>query len=277
MLRLMTVFKREVKLGFRNAWTYSFLILFTIFTGTILLLHASVSSIEGYTDITGTIMNMTLYLLPLITLLLGSFSITSEKEDGHWGLLATYPISARSFLFGKWLGLALILTTIIFFSFGLSGLLISIFKQPMETQTYVFLLSFSLLLALAFLTISFLIGSFAKNRWQALIWAISIWFITIVIWPLIMISTLTHLPSYKMIQPTLQLLTIINPAELIRIFTMMRLGAGSAFGADYDAWITWANSSYGLLIFLLVFIAFNIVTLLISSWIWNRGDKYGTN
>lgn len=273
---MLTVLKRELSLGFRNSWTYSFLILFTIFTGAILLLHSQIDSVAGYTDMTGTIMNMTLYLLPLITLLLGSFSLTSEKEDGHWGLLATYPLSTRSFLLGKWFGLAIILLTIIFFSFGLSGTLISLFSKPLPTETFILLITFSILLALAYLSLAFLIGAFSKNRWQALIWAISFWFVTIVIWPLIMISSLSHLPSYKMIQPTLQVATIVNPAEFIRIFTMMRLGAGSAFGADYDQWIRWATGDYGLLFFSGIFLLFITLTLLISSWIWKRGDKYDT-
>lgn len=274
---MLTVFQRELKLGFRNSWTYSFLILFSIFTGAILLLHSSVSSIEGYTNMTGTLMNMTLYLLPLITLLLGSFSITAEKEDGHWGLLATYPLSSVSFFFGKWLGLAIILTTIIFFSFGISGMLISIGGQAMNTETFIFFLVFSVLLALTYLSIAFLIGALSKNRWQALIGAIAVWFITIVIWPLLMISLLTQLPSYKLVQPTLQVLTILNPAEFIRVFSMMRLGAGSAFGADYDALITWALSNNGLIIFIIMLIIYVFVTLFISSWIWNRGDKYGAD
>lgn len=274
---MLTVFQRELKLGFRNSWTYSFLILFSIFTGAILLLHSSVSSIEGYTNMTGTLMNMTLYLLPLITLLLGSFSITAEKEDGHWGLLATYPLSSVSFFFGKWLGLAIILTTIIFFSFGISGMLISIDGQAMNTETFIFFLVFSVLLALTYLSIAFLIGALSKNRWQALIGAIAVWFITIVIWPLLMISLLTQLPSYKLVQPTLQVLTILNPAEFIRVFSMMRLGAGSAFGADYDALITWALSNNGLIIFIIMLIIYVFVTLFISSWIWNRGDKYGAD
>lgn len=272
---MITVFKRELKLGFRNSWTYSFLILFTVFTGAILLLHSSVASIEGYTNMTGTIMNMTLYLLPLITLLLGSFSITAEKEDGHWGLLATYPLSSVSFFFGKWLGLVTILITIIFFSFGISGMLISLVGQQMKTETFIFFIVFSILLAITFLSISFLIGALSKNRWQALIGAIAVWFITIVIWPLLMISLLTQLPSYKLVQPTLQVLSILNPAELIRIFSMMRLGAGSAFGADYDTLITWATSQSGLIIFIIMLIIYVFVILLISSWIWNRGDKYG--
>lgn len=263
-----------MNLGFRNAWTYSFLILFTIFTLGILLLHASVASIEGYSDITGTMINMTLYLLPLMTLLLGSFSTTSEKEDGQWALLSTYPISTYSFLLGKWLGLALILITIVFFSFGLSGLLITLFGETLDTETYLFLVLFATLLAIIYLSIAIFIGAIAKNRWQALIIGISIWFITIVAWPLLMISTLSHLPSYKMIQPTLQALTILNPAEFIRIFTMMQLGAGSAFGADYDRWITWATGSSGIVIFICVIAIWITLAILLSGFIWNRGDQY---
>ena len=74
---------REIKLGFRNFWTYSFLILLTIFTIAMLLLQSSVATVQGYTDMTGTVINITLYLLPLITLLLGGFSVAVEKEDGH--------------------------------------------------------------------------------------------------------------------------------------------------------------------------------------------------
>jgi len=269
--------KREIKLGFRNAWTYSFLILFTLFTSGLLLLQASTSNVEGYTDMAGTVMNMTLYLLPLITLLLGSFSITSEKEDGHWALLVTYPISSFSFLVGKWLGLAITLLTIVIFSFGFSGILMTLFNQMIAIQTFLLLLVFALLLALAFLSIAFLIGAIAKNRWHALIWTIGVWFIFIISWPLIIISLLSLLPSYQMIQPTLQFVTILNPAELIRIFTMMRLGAGSAFGAEYDAWITWATSNSGLIIFIVVFLSIIIVTLFISSLLWKRGEQYGTS
>src|SRR5699024_11204364 len=40
----------------------------------------------------------------------------NQKESGQWGLLSTYPISAYAFLWGKWLGLAVILLAMMFFS-----------------------------------------------------------------------------------------------------------------------------------------------------------------
>lgn len=175
-MHIFTVAKRELKLGFRNSWTYSFLILLTIFTIVILLLHSTIPTNQGYTEMTGTVINMTLYLLPLITLLLGGFSLTTEKEDGEWSLLSTYPISSYSFLWGKWLGLSIIKITMILFSFGIAGLLITLFGQGLNIQTFIFFLLFSIALAIVYLSISFLIGSIAKNRWQSLIGGITIWF-----------------------------------------------------------------------------------------------------
>jgi len=276
MLRILTVAQREIKLGFRNSWTYSFLILLSIFTIAILLLQSGAATSEGYTDMTGTVMNMTLYLLPLITLLLGGFSATTEKESGQWGLLSTYPISAYAFLWGKWLGLAVILLAMMFFSFGLAGIVSFLFGQQLSIDTLIFFWLFSSCLALVYLSIALFIGSIAKNRWQALIGGIGTWFLTIVIWPLLIVSTLSHLPSYPMIQPTLQALTILNPAEFVRVFSIMKIGAGSAFGAEYDQWITWATGTYGSIIFIGIFLSWILLSLFIGAFIWNRGDKNGS-
>ncbi|MEJ8777361.1 ABC transporter permease [Pseudogracilibacillus sp. ICA-222130] len=274
-MNILAIAKREIKLGWRNSWTYSFLILFTIFITAILLLQSGVSSSEGYTDMTGTILNMTLYLLPLTTLLLGGFSATAEKEDGEWDLLSTYPMSGYVFIWGKWIGLCVILFTIILFSFGFAGLLMVLFGQKVSFYSFAFYLVFALLLAFVYVSIALLIGSIVKNRWQALVTGIAIWFLMIVIWPLLMISVLSHFPSYKFIQPTLQLFTFLNPAEFIRIFTIMRMGAGSAFGADYYEWVTWVTSSYGPMIFILVCASWIVILVYVSGFIWERGEVNG--
>lgn len=272
---MLTIAKREIKLGFRNSWTYLFLILLTIFTTIILLLQAGIPSVEGYTDMTGTIMNMTLYLLPLITLLLGGFSASAEKEDGQWGLLSTYPISVYTFLWGKWVGLAVILLTMLLFSFGLAGIMTLAFSQGIHFQSFILLLLFSMILSLVYLSIALFIGAIAKNRWQSLVGGIIVWFLTIIIWPLLMISTLSHLPSYHLIQPILQVFTLLNPAEFIRIFLIMRMDSGSVFGPDYIEWITWATGSSGMIWFIGIVIAWIVLAVYLGAFIWSRGDHHG--
>src|SRR5699024_9239969 len=142
---------------FRSSWTYSFLVLLAIFTIAILLLQSSVATAEGYTDMTGTVLNMTLYLLPLITLLLGGFSAAVEKEDGQWQLLSTYPISVYAFLWGKWIGLAVVILTMLFFSFGIAGIITYIAGQGISFRTFLFFLLFFYVLLLIYFNFSLLL------------------------------------------------------------------------------------------------------------------------
>lgn len=268
-MRLQTIAKREIKLGFRNSWTYTFLILLIIFTLAILLFQSGVPDAEGYTDMMGAMMNVTLYLLPLITLLLGGISTVTEKEDGHWQLLSTYGLSTYLFLWGKWIGLLLILITMIIFSFGLSGIITVIFGKDPGFSSFLFFFLFASLLAIVYLGLSIGIGAIAKNRWQALIIGIGIWFLTIVLWPTLLISFLTLLP-YSSIKPTLEILTFLNPAELVRIFSMVKLDAGSVFGPEYLQWVTWADGPFGIPVFIAIISLWIITSITVGGFIWKR-------
>lgn len=271
-MQIKTVATREIRLGFRNSWTYSFLILLTIFTIAILLIQTGVSNTDGYTDVTGAMMNVTLYLLPLITLLLGGISTVTEKEDGNWELLSTYALSTSSFLFGKWIGLSIILLTIITFSFGIAGLITVIFGSGLSISSLLFFWTFSSILALVFLGISIFIGAITNNRWQTLIGAIGVWFLTIIIWPTLLISILSFVP-YQWIKPILEASTLFNPAELIRIFAMIKLGAGSVFGSEYDQWVTWMSGSLGSIFFVVLIIIWITGSLSVGALLWERRDK----
>lgn len=274
-MRILAVAEREIKLGLRSSLSYSFLFLLSFFTTAIFLVLEGVPSTRGYTDLTGTLINITLYLLPLITLLLGGMSVTGEKERGHWGLLSTYPISGHALLWGKWIGLGAVLLVILSFSFGLAGLIAFLFGQSIPFDTLVFLWTFSVFLCLAYLSVALCFGALAKNRWQSIIAGITVWFIQILMWPTLVIGTLSHLPSYKLIQPALEAVTFLNPAELVRLFFTMRLGGGTAFGASYDQWITWVASGRGDLLFLGIWLLWIGVPLIIAGWVSQRGEQYG--
>ena len=163
---------REVKIGFRNAWAYSFLGLFSLFSLLLLLIQAQ-NVVEGYSGLTGSMLNLILYLLPLMTLLLGSFSLTAEKEEGSWELLSTYPISTYAFITGKFIGMAIVLLTIITFGFGLTGLIGSIGGGGFGFTTFGLFFAFSIGLVLLFLAVAIGIGTIARNRWQALTLAVA--------------------------------------------------------------------------------------------------------
>ncbi|WP_145047633.1 ABC transporter permease [Paenibacillus xylanexedens] len=273
MVDMLLVAKREVKMGFRNPWAYSFLILFCTFSLSLLLIDSQ-NFVQGYSGTTGSMLNLILYLLPLMTLFLGSFSLTSEKEEGSWQLLSTYPIGTMSFIVGKYLGLSVVLITIVAFGYGLMGLISGVIGSALNVTTYVLFLAFSCGLVLLFLTLALFIGSISKNRWQALTISVSVWFFAVIGWPTLLLAILGIVP-FLWVKPLLVVLTFINPAELIRLFVVIKLGGGSVLGPEYYQWVTWVQQPSGSWIFLTICLLWITCSVFVVYGIWERGRSHG--
>lgn len=265
--------KRELKLGFRNPWSYSFLALFTLFTLALMVIQSR-SYLEGYTYTIGSMLTLILYLLPLMTILLSSFSLTGEKEDGSWQLLSTYSLTSASYLMGKYFGQSVVLIVIVCFGFGLSGVAGALVGAGFSLATLAFLLCFSILIILMFLGIAMLIGAISNNRWQALTMGVSVWFFLILAWPTLLISVLSFVP-YTWIKPILQAAIICNPAELVRFFSVIWLGGGSIFGPEYFQWVNWFDSPFGAVGFFMLLFMWICITMYAAIFIWERRRYHG--
>ncbi|MGN7470876.1 ABC transporter permease [Brevibacillus sp. SAFN-007a] len=267
-MHIQLIAKREVKVGFRNPWSYSFLALFSLFSLGLLIIQSQ-SYMTGYTYTTGTMLNLILYLLPLMTMLLSSFSLTAEKEEGNWQLLSTYAMTTSSFLVGKYVGQALVLIAIVSFGYGISGVAGLLLGKSFTFSTLLFLLVFSICLILLFLGIAMVIGALCRNRWQALTMGVSIWFFSILAWPTLLISLLSFVP-YTWIKPLLQIVTFFNPAEFVRIYSVTRLGGGAIFGPEYYKWMYWMDSALGDVCFVALCLLWIGATLWIAIRAWER-------
>lgn len=273
MSHLRQMALRELKTGFRNPWAYSFIILFVLFMLTLLLIDSQ-GYVQGYSSITGTLLTLILYLLPLMTLMLGSFSLTSEKEDGSWELLSTYPLSTTSFIVGKYAGLIIMMLVIICFGFGTAGAAGLLMGRGFSLDTYLVMLGFTVSLTLMFLALAILTGTLAHNRWQALTYSVAIWFFLIIAWAPALIAVLGLLP-YMWIKPAVTLLTLLNPAELARLFAVVHLGGGSVLGPEYYDWIQWIRRPAGTIFYLAYALVWIGVIVGAANLVWERRRQRG--
>jgi len=264
---------REMRLGFRNPWAYSFMALFCLFSLALLLMPSDRLA-EGYSAAAGSMLNLMLYLLPLMTLLIGSFSLASEKEEGSWDLLATYPMGTFAFLAGKMAGLAAVLLSVVAFGFGLTGVLGALAGKAPDAGVLGMFFAFAAGLILLFLAAAAVIGTLAESRWQALTVSVAVWFFLIIAWPTLLIAGLGLLP-HPWIKPVLAALTAINPAELVRLFVVVKLGGGSVFGPEYYAWMNWVRGAGGTVGFLAVCLLWIAAALAFSHFMWERRRTHG--
>ncbi|MDA3128508.1 ABC transporter permease [Aliibacillus thermotolerans] len=271
---MWSVTKQEWKLNTRLPWVYFFLVTYTLFVYFFSSLHAdSALGLGLYTNMTGTMMNITIYFLPLFTLMIASFSVTTEKEDGRLNLYFISPAPLCHWIVGKWFGLFGVLGAVILISFSFASI-IALFMKIDVTVNNMYLLFFSLSLLAMFLSLGICIGTFVKNRWQALTVSVIVWGFFILLWPMFLMTVLSSF-RYQTIVTALEISTFINPVEWLRIFVISNMGGGVIFGAEYTDWITWTEGGTGVIIFILALAGWIILPLLFSSMYLKRRRTYG--
>jgi len=258
---MWNIWLSELRMTVRQRSYYSILILWVGVLSLLFLLQSSAPSLTGYTNMTGTAANVALYIIPLFMLILGSFSIAAEMENGQWKLLNTYPVFTLSYVGGKIGGQFTAQTIVFTFSYGISMAIGLLFGYGFSASWLLAIYLFAESLIFFFLIIGVTLGCFVTTRWQALSISVMIWFFLIMIWPTALIGVLGFVP-YTWIAPLMKFALFINPAEFVRVTFVIMLGGGAVFGEAYDPLVAFLGEPAGVLIDLIYVIGFLVVALL---------------
>jgi Cu-processing system permease protein len=259
----------EWKSMFRGRSYYSSILLWVTIFSFLFLLAGTNHHISGYTNTTGTIVNIILYLLPLLMMITGSFSITNEMESGQWNLLCTYPVKIPTYLLGKFFGIFTSQAVLFTFSFGISMSIGMLFGTVLSIKWLLSIYFFSILLVFIFLSIGIFIGTFVQTRWKALTSAVAFWFFMIMIWPTALIAVLGLVP-YPMIDPLMKVAMVANPAEFFRVFLIIKWESGSIFGQAYDSIVLLFQSGVSWFILFGYLLLYSCLLFLLSFLLLKR-------
>ncbi len=260
---MWNIWRSELRMTVRQRSYYSFFILWVAVWSLLFLLQSSAPSLTGYTNMTGTTVNVALYIIPLFMMIIGSFSIANEMENGQWRLLSSYPLFTMSYIAGKIGGQFTAQAVVFTFSYGASLAIGLLSGQLFSSEWLLSIYFFSISLIFFFLLLGIGIGCFASTRWQALSFSVIIWFFLIMIWPTMLIGLLGLVP-YTWIAPLMKAALFANPAEFIRVSQVINLDGGAVFGQAYDPLVTYLETPFKFVVAVLYFIGFLTLTLLFS-------------
>lgn len=251
----------ELKMARRSGWLRSFTVAF-IAIGIIVIIFGTVSGtkniLSNYNNTTATLLNIALYLIPLFSLCIGSITISEENESGSITLLLTYPVSFFKIILGKYIGLVVAFAGAIGSSLGLSVVLMIVVGMYGSIKTYIIFAIASFMLMMVYLAISILIGFCSKSRMQAIGWGLAVWFLSVIIYePAITILCL--LIPHNCIIPVLTASILINPADMIRIISMLLMGNEAILGSEMKAFIVFSKEITGIIFYAVLFFAYIIV------------------
>ncbi|MBZ5580978.1 MAG: ABC transporter permease subunit [Acidobacteriia bacterium] len=225
-----TVAAYELKINVRNKWTLLFAFVFAALAVAISyfgLVTEAVVGFQGFTRTTASLLNLALYLIPMIALAMGALSFTGEK--GASELLFSQPVMRGEILAGKLAGLFLSLAAATLLGFGAAGLLIAVQVGIDGLARYLAFVGFALLLAAAFLSLGAMTAILAGGRAKGLGFALFVWFVFVLFFDLLVMGVAFLLPEHAANQ-FIFLSLFANPVDLGRVGSLIAMGDPAVFG-----------------------------------------------
>jgi Cu-processing system permease protein len=274
---VLTIAQRELIETIRSRWVALAAALFAVLALALAAFGMRSVGAAGFGGFNRTaigLLNLVLYLVPLLALLLGINSMAAEREDGPLEVLLAQPIARSTVVFGKFCGLAAALVAALGGGFGIAGLAIGIAGADADAGGYVLLILRSIGLGLAFLSLGLWIASAATTRLRALSWGLLLWVATVLLYDLVIVGA-TALFGGTALRAALGLLLVANPVDLVRVGTLIHLGGAETFGLTTQALIGFLRGPYGSALLAGALLAWIVLPLLGASRTFARRDFNG--
>ena len=256
---ITTIARQELTVNIRNRWTMIFAGVFSLLALAISyfgLVTAGAIGFQGFARTSASLLNLVLYVIPLVALTMGTLSFTSDASANE--LLYSQPVSRLDVLVGKLAGLFASISTATFIGFGLAGVIISVKAGNEGASRYPILVGFSLLLALIFLNLSALIAVVCKRKTKAFGLSIFVWFFFVLLYDLLVIGS-TFLFKERTANGLVFGSLFGNPIDVVRVSCLMLLDGRNIFGAA-GAWLLkFAGGDGASLMLLALTLAFWII------------------
>lgn len=276
LFNIIAVAEKELMEALRSKWLGTFTVVFALIALMVSFFGLSglgVGGQQGFNRVTASLLNLVLYLLPLIALVMGSATIAGEKEAGSLHVLLTHPIYKTEIIIGKFGGLALALVASILIGFGGSGVVIAWKTGSINLTDYLMFVLLSMILALVFLSIAILISVIVSRRAQGIGLGIFIWFLMILVYDFLAIGV-AGLSNVSVIIPLLLLLLLANPADMVRVLVILQLGGEETFGPTLVALTRMLTQGSGELLLYGALLIWMIIPLLIAAILFGRKQDY---
>ncbi len=237
---------KELRDGLRNRWiAAAIIVLGGLALALSMLGSAPTGSIKASTlDISViSLASLSVYLIPLIALMLSFDALVGEFERGTMMLLLTYPVTRWQVIIGKFLGHVMILSIAILAGYGGAVLIMTVLTGSSLDgwQAYVLMMLSSLALGAVFIALGYLVSVLVKERATAAGTAIGLWLVFVVLYDLLLFGILLIDENQVISQQLFSVLMLISPTDTYRILNLSMFD-----GVSQAAGITGVASEAGM-------------------------------
>lgn len=225
MNAILTLAGKEIHDGLRNRWIVGATLLLAALAFALATLGSAPTGALGVKPLAVTVVSLaslTIFLVPLMALLLSYDSIVGEVERGTMLLLLTYPLTRTQLVLGKMLGHMAIIAIATVLGYGGAGLAVGLAEGGADAKSwgaFGLLLGSSVLLGAVFVSLATLASLLVRERGTAAGLAVGLWLVFVVVFDLAALGLLVT--AQDRVDPVLfSWLLLANPADVFRLLNL---------------------------------------------------------
>ena len=235
MSPVLVIAGAEFRAAVRNRWILATTVLLAALALTLAFLGSAPTGTVGVGALEVTVVSLsslTIFLVPLIALLLSYDAIVGEAERGTLLLLLAYPVERGQVVLGKFLGHTAALAVATGLGYGVAGLALVAAGAVPEGESwnaFAGMLGSSVLLGAAFLALGYLASVTVRDRGLAAGIAIGIWLVLVLLFDMALLGVLVADQGKTIGVGLFSALLLLNPADIYRLFNLSGLAKVSQF------------------------------------------------
>jgi Cu-processing system permease protein len=235
VINILIIAGKEIQEGLRNRWVLATTILLAALALTLTFLGSAPTGTVGVRALDVVIVSLsslTIFLVPLIALLISHEAIVGEMERGTMLLLLSYPVGRWQVLLGKFVGHLAILAFATVLGYGAAALALAGTGTQIGRESWIAfgaMIGASVLLGAVFIAIGYLVSALVRDRGTAASIAIGIWLLLVLIYDMALLGLLV-IEQGKMLPPgAVNALLLLNPTDVYRMLTLASFANVSVF------------------------------------------------
>jgi Cu-processing system permease protein len=233
-MKILMIAAQEIRVGLRNRWVAATTGLMAALALSLVLLGSAPTGAVGADPLAIVVVSLTsltIFLIPLIALLLSFDGIVGEHERGTLMLLLSYPVARWQVVVGKVLGQTAILgvATLVGYGAAAAALATQVDIAASAWLAYSAMLASSVMLGAAFIAIGCLASTLVRERATAGGLAVGAWLFFVLIYDSALLGLLVADQGRTIGEHGLNALLLLNPADAFRLFNMTATDAVSVY------------------------------------------------
>lgn len=226
MRTIRIIAMKEIREGMRNRWVLATTLLLAALALTLAFLGSAPTGNVGagaLDVVVVSLSSLSVFLIPLIALLISHDAIVGESERGTMLLLLSYPLSRWQVIVGKFAGHLAILAFATLVGYGVAAAALGAVGRldgAASWPAFAALIGSSILLGAVFVAIGYLVSALASERGTAGGVAIGVWLVFVLIYDMALLGLLVVDQGRTVTAQALNVMLLLNPTDIYRIFNL---------------------------------------------------------